>query len=249
MTVEAVTYISDLNASYPASGDSLVEGDDHLRNLKTGIKATFPNVSGAVTPTHTELNYVDGVTQAIQPVLSGIGLVFLSEQSASTSASINFTTGIDSTYQEYVLEIINAVPSSSKDFLIRTSADGGSSYASTSGDYDWTVLESKGTATSVTNGSTTATGITLTDSSVSATADYGGLNLTVRISNPAGTTAHKMFTWSGSAGTSATAGNVAVIQGAGSRRATAAINAFQILASASETIASGKFKLYGVRKS
>jgi hypothetical protein len=70
MTVEAVTYISDLNATYPAAGDSRSEGDDHIRNLKTGIKATFPNVSGAVTPTHTELNYVDGVTSAIQTQLN-----------------------------------------------------------------------------------------------------------------------------------------------------------------------------------
>jgi hypothetical protein len=71
MTVESVSYISDLNASYPAAGDSRSEGDDHIRNLKTGIKATFPNVSGAVTPTHTELNYVDGVTSAIQTQLDG----------------------------------------------------------------------------------------------------------------------------------------------------------------------------------
>jgi hypothetical protein len=71
MTVESVTYISDLNATYPAAGDSRSEGDDHIRNLKTGIKATFPNVSGAVTPTHTELNYVDGVTSAIQTQLNG----------------------------------------------------------------------------------------------------------------------------------------------------------------------------------
>ena len=69
MTVESVTYISDLNASYPASGDAKSEGDDHIRNLKTGIKTTFPNISGAVTPTHTELNYVDGVTSAIQTQL------------------------------------------------------------------------------------------------------------------------------------------------------------------------------------
>lgn len=69
MTVESVTYISDLNATYPAAGDAKSEGDDHLRNIKTAVKATFPNVSGAVTPTHTELNYVDGVTSAIQTQL------------------------------------------------------------------------------------------------------------------------------------------------------------------------------------
>lgn len=67
MTVEtSPLYISDLNASYPATTDSIPEGDDHLRNLKTVLKTTFPNVSGAITPTHTELNYVDGVTSAIQ---------------------------------------------------------------------------------------------------------------------------------------------------------------------------------------
>ena len=66
MTVESVTYINDLNAANPASGDLKSEGDDHLRNIKTAIKATFPNISGAVTPTHTELNYVAGVTSAIQ---------------------------------------------------------------------------------------------------------------------------------------------------------------------------------------
>lgn len=69
MTIESATYISDLNASYPASNDNQSEGDDHLRLLKSTVKATFPNVAGAVTPTHTELNYVDGVTSAIQTQL------------------------------------------------------------------------------------------------------------------------------------------------------------------------------------
>ena len=54
-------------------------------------------------------DYVDGVTQSIQPVLSAMGLWFLSEQSASTSATIDFTSGISSTYEEYELHIINAL--------------------------------------------------------------------------------------------------------------------------------------------
>lgn len=69
MSVETATYISDLNASYPASGDPKSEGDNHLRLLKSTVKATFPNVAGAVTPTHTQLNYVTGVTSAIQTQL------------------------------------------------------------------------------------------------------------------------------------------------------------------------------------
>lgn len=69
-TVESVTYISDLNTSNPGATDPKSEGDDHLRNIKTALKNTFPNITGAVTPTHTELNYVGGVTSALQTQLN-----------------------------------------------------------------------------------------------------------------------------------------------------------------------------------
>jgi hypothetical protein len=70
MTVEAsFSYPSDLNASYPAAGDNKSEGDDHLRGIKTCFKTTFPNVSGAITPTHTVLNYMLGVTSGVQAQL------------------------------------------------------------------------------------------------------------------------------------------------------------------------------------
>jgi hypothetical protein len=66
MALEVGTFISDLVATNPTSTDPKAEGDDHIRLLKSTVKATFPNVSGAVLPTHTELNFVDGVTSAIQ---------------------------------------------------------------------------------------------------------------------------------------------------------------------------------------
>ena len=69
MALETGTYISDLVATNPAAGDDITAGDDHLRLLKATLLATFPNLTGAVTPTHTELNYVDGVTSAIQTQL------------------------------------------------------------------------------------------------------------------------------------------------------------------------------------
>ena len=34
----------------------LAQADDHLRLIKSTVKATFPNLTGAVTATHTELN-------------------------------------------------------------------------------------------------------------------------------------------------------------------------------------------------
>ena len=72
MTVESATYIDDLNAAYPLGTDPKSEGDDHIRLIKSTLKTTFPNVTGAVTPTHTELNYVDGVTSAIQTQINTI---------------------------------------------------------------------------------------------------------------------------------------------------------------------------------
>ena len=70
MALETGTYISSLVATNPVgASDPKSQGDDHLRLIKATILATFPNITGAVTPTHTELNYVDGVTSAIQTQL------------------------------------------------------------------------------------------------------------------------------------------------------------------------------------
>lgn len=72
MGLEAATYISGLVATNPVGAtDPKSQGDDHLRLIKSTLLATFPNITGAVTPTHTELNYVDGVTSAIQTQLDG----------------------------------------------------------------------------------------------------------------------------------------------------------------------------------
>lgn len=56
MPVESASYISDLNASYPASTDGVKEGDDHVRLLKAVLKATFPNLTGPVTAVQLSLN-------------------------------------------------------------------------------------------------------------------------------------------------------------------------------------------------
>lgn len=66
MALEAPTFISDLVATNPTPGDPKSQGDDHIRNTKYVLKMTFPNVSGAITPTHTQLNYMVGVTSNVQ---------------------------------------------------------------------------------------------------------------------------------------------------------------------------------------
>jgi hypothetical protein len=69
MALEDLTgtkYLDDLVATNPAAGDDVSEGDDHIRGIKNVLKTTFPSIDGAITATDTELNYVGGVTSAIQ---------------------------------------------------------------------------------------------------------------------------------------------------------------------------------------
>lgn len=63
MTIESVTYITDLDKTYPTGSDAKSEGDDHIRNIKKALENSFSGFTGAaVTSTEAELNILDGVT-------------------------------------------------------------------------------------------------------------------------------------------------------------------------------------------
>ena len=64
MALETGTYISDLVETNPVGTDTLDKADDHLRLLKTTIKATFPSITGAVTASQADLNAIDGMLDA-----------------------------------------------------------------------------------------------------------------------------------------------------------------------------------------
>jgi len=70
MPLETPVFISDLVTANPPSTDPKSEGAAHLRNIKSALKATFPNVTGAVTATQVELNQLAGSTSAIQTQLN-----------------------------------------------------------------------------------------------------------------------------------------------------------------------------------
>jgi len=63
MGLESATLIHQLDANNPVSSDSKGQGDDHLRLIKACLQGTFANVDGAVTSSHTELNYLTGVNR------------------------------------------------------------------------------------------------------------------------------------------------------------------------------------------
>jgi hypothetical protein len=57
------------------------------------------------------------------------GMTLLSTQTASSSSTISFTSGIDSTYKEYIFKIYNAHASDGDtNFQFNASVDGGSNY-------------------------------------------------------------------------------------------------------------------------
>ncbi len=64
MSLETATYLTSLNASNPSSDDLAKDGDDHIRLVKSVLKATFPTLTGAVTPTLAELNKLAGMTSS-----------------------------------------------------------------------------------------------------------------------------------------------------------------------------------------
>lgn len=62
------TWSGTAASNQPDSGDTATVQAD-LQAIQAALRTVFPAVNGAVLPTHTELNYVDGVTSAIQTQL------------------------------------------------------------------------------------------------------------------------------------------------------------------------------------
>ena len=93
MALETGTYINSLVSSNPASTDGLAQADDHLRLLKSTIKATLPNVTGAITSTHTELNALTGVTASPAEINKLDGLTATTAQLNAIAATGGIPSG------------------------------------------------------------------------------------------------------------------------------------------------------------
>ena len=184
---------------------------------------------------------------------SGGTLILLSTQTASASATISFTTGLDSTYDEYIFKFINCHPSSNGARLtFNLSTDSGSNYnvtktstvfkashkedgASTALSYDTNADLAQGTGFQ--NLGTDL--ISDNDSNVSGI---------LTLFNPSSTTYVKHFiaTSNGMSDGSPPYSENRYIAGYGNT--TSAVNAIQFKFDAGN-IDDGIFKLYGVKKS
>jgi len=178
-------------------------------------------------------------------------LILLSTQTASASANISFTTGLDSTYDEYIFKFINIHPSvDGSNFLFNMSTDSGSNYnvtKTTTAFYAYHLEADTGTSLTYDTNQDLAqsTDFQRLASSLGTDNDqcYGGY---LQIFSPSSTTYVKHFISSGEINSHE---ELAInFYFAGYGNTTSAVNAVRFQMS-SGNIDDGIFKLYGVKKS
>jgi hypothetical protein len=106
----SVTWFSDLDNNQPQDGDYLVEGDNHIRNLKTTIKNQLSALGDvALTVTATELNVFAGAgvsnadaikLAAINASASEINLLVGKSLASADDVLDNFPSGTIMTFQQ-----------------------------------------------------------------------------------------------------------------------------------------------------
>jgi hypothetical protein len=207
-------------------------GSQTLLNLKAGTGTTI-NDDG-----------VGGVTIAATGGGGG-SFVLVEAHTASGSASLNFTTCLTSTYDEYSIEMIGMIPATNGAILdLRFSTNGGSSY-DTSGIYDWSFDNNQlGGGGGSKGGAGSAGLITLSCNDGILSSALPGVVGNFKLYDPLSATNQKLitgqatFTYSGDS-------NRYTYTLSGDYRSTTAVNAFQVFMS-SGNIASGTVRCYGI---
>ena len=115
MALETGTYIDDLVATNPAGNDAKSTLDDHIKLIKSTLLATFPAVTGAVTPTHTTLNKVgvtqspgDNTTAPASTAFVQAAIAAVNAQTATTVSVVSGTTQAAASGSHYILTNVAA---------------------------------------------------------------------------------------------------------------------------------------------
>ena len=180
--------------------------------------------------------------------ITGLGnLKFISRSTASSSSSVNITSGIDSTYKDYIFFFNNIHASTQAHFQVNFSADGGSNYNVTkTTTFFFSSHNEAGDSTSLSYQgsydlaqSTSAQPLGL---SFSSDSDAGGAGY-MHLFEPSNTTHVKHFMSVAGGFTDSDYYNTNYVGGYGNT--TSAINAVQF-SMASGNIDSGTIDMYGV---
>jgi hypothetical protein len=177
-------------------------------------------------------------------------LTLLSTQTASASATISFTTGLDSTYDEYIFKFINIHPSTLAAFQFNMSTDSGSNYNVTKTTTSFAAYHNEAGTDAVLEYQASedlaqSTGFQIIASSVTADND-AHVSGTLQLFNPSSTTYVKHFIIDSNNYRNNNYSWRNLVAGYGNT--TSAVNAIQFKFS-SGNIDDGIIKLYGVKKS
>jgi len=181
------------------------------------------------------------VTKVGAAMRSGGGWDLIQTQVASNDGAIEFTTGIDTTYDHYVFVLSDVTPATdNKNLFIRVGDSGG--FDTTSGDYDYMsgVAANSGTTWTGLNDGGSGTSIRWGSSMGNATGE--GMCGIVYLSHPRGTV-YPMLHGNGIIYNASTVVYLSEIVGV--RNAIITLDRVQFYM-ASGNIATGRFTLYGI---
>lgn len=181
---------------------------------------------------------------ALQPAdIANLGaLVLLGTYTPAAAASVDITSVLSSTYDDYIIILSDISPSvDGVNLQLLTSSNNGSSWDSAADSYAYACGLGNGTGGYNDFGSSSSTFIQITNSS-SNTANEGG-SLKINLFN-ANSSANKFVEWGG--GYTSAAGSFYWMKGMGKRKSISAINALQLKYSSGNI--TGTVKVYGIKK-
>ena len=205
-----------------------------------------------LTPTASKTVVFNSSNNGIEAGDVGGSMVLISELTASSSATLSFTSGIDSTYKEYIFKFIDIHPSSTdvngESFKFNFSIDGGSNYnvAKTSTFFYALNTEADSNYFSYYNGGDlgNSTGDQIVTSELGGDNDQSVAGF-LHLFNPSDTVGVKHFIAQFNEARASDGSEANYLSGYANT--TSAINAVQFsMTRSGETIQSGSIKLYGI---
>jgi len=254
ITSGATSLVVTSAAAFPTSGNFRLVVDSEIM-LATAVSGTTFTVSraqeGTTAAAHGTGAAVTHILTAggLQQSVNDYGAMALVEQhTASSSTELDFTSWYSSTFDEYIIELLNVIPATNAvSLLLQYSTNGGSTYDN-SAIYAWTSNYSSTSATGGNIGTSAQTSLALhldTSASVSSTTSRGGVCGQHRLYSPGSTTFYKRTVGGVTFYNNPAALDVQVHGGTVYASVTA-VNAFRVFFS-SGNITSGIVRVYGIK--
>lgn len=259
-TIAELNYVDGVTSNVQTQLDSKQSSDATLTALASSLTAANKVPYATDTDTLGELDLQTTITDSDTslPTSGAVvdyvaanaasSMIFLASQDASSSATLDFTQFTAGTYDSYVFILQNIIPSSSSQtLLMRTSTDGGSTYDSSAGNYEWAQHGMINSASHSEDNISSQTSIKLTgDQANTYVSTTAGVSGRVEVLGP------HLTQWTMiNAGLSYVSNNgnrPAIINTAGHRESAADVDAVRFLFS-SGNIASGTITMYGLKNS